>query len=91
MKAFNSFYYSFSPTVASTISENPLLSQMTRCLLYPLIAALRFTSTVFHTLSFSSELAVTVSGIVASSLIGAAYFTPPLMIAKALTKRRRNR
>lgn len=91
MKTFNNFYYSFSPAVASTISENPLLSEIVRLLLYPLIAALHITSTVFNTLSFSSELAVTVSGIVASTLIGAAYFIPPLMIVKVVTRRRRNR
>lgn len=88
MRVFNSFYYSFSPTVASTMSENSLLSEIARLLLYPLVAALHITSVIFDALSFSSELAVAVSGVVASALIGAAYLTP-LMTVGMLARRGR--
>jgi hypothetical protein len=82
MKLFNSFYYSFSPTAASVVAENPVLSQMTRLLLYPLIAALRISSTIFHALSFWPQFAVIASGTLASALIGAAYLTPPIAVLK---------
>jgi hypothetical protein len=82
MKLFNSFYYSFSPTAASVVAENPVLSQIIRLLLYPLIAALRISSTIFYALSFWPQFAVIASGTLASALIGAAYLTPPIAVLK---------
>jgi len=91
MKAFNSFYYSFSPTVASALAESPILSQMVRVLLYPLVAALRVSSTIFDWLSFMPELAVVLAGILASTLIGAAYLTPMVAVSKIKRKTRQNK
>jgi hypothetical protein len=82
MKVFNSFYYSFSPAAASVVAENPVLSQIIRLLLYPLIAALRISSTIFYALSFWPQFAVIASGTLASALIGAAYLTPPIAVLK---------
>jgi hypothetical protein len=90
MKVFNRFYYSFSPTVASAVAESPLLSHIVRSLIYPLIAALNIASAIFHAFGLSPELAVTVSGIAASVLIGVSYFAAPLIAAKVLAGRRRN-
>jgi len=91
MKVFNSFYYSFSPTVASALAESPILSQMVRVLLYPLMAALRVSSTIFDGLSFMPELAVVLAGILASTLIGAAYLTPMVAVSKIKRKTSQNK
>jgi hypothetical protein len=91
MKVFNSFYYSFSPTVASALAESPILSQMVRVLLYPLVAALRVSSTIFDGLSFMPELAVVLAGILASTLIGAAYLTPMVAVSKIKRKTSQNK
>jgi hypothetical protein len=87
MNAFNRFYYSFSPAAALLVSESPILSQIVRALLYPLVAALRISSTVFDLLSFMPELAAVLAGILASTLIGAAYLAPPITILKLSTIR----
>jgi len=89
MKTFNSFYYSFSPTVASVVAENPALLQMVRLLLYPLIAALRLASRIFDIPSFSHELSAVVLGIVVAALVGTAYLTPILAAAKIRARRAR--
>jgi len=76
MTAFNSFYYSFSPSVASTISENEALRSVMKVVLFPLIGVLHISSVAFSIFSFSSELAIVVTGLIASSLIALVYFTP---------------
>lgn len=91
MKAFNNFYYSFSPAVASVVAEDPTLSQMVRLLLYPLMVALHASSIVFDTLSFSPELSVIISGIFASTLVGVTYLTPLTLVVKLRTIRDRRR
>ena len=92
MKAFDSFYYSFSPTVASVVACSPALSQMVRILLYPLVAVLHASSMVFDILSFSPELSIIISGILASALLGAIYLAPLALVVKlrAIRARRSN-
>lgn len=87
-KAFNSFYYSFSPAVASVVAGNPALSQMIRLLLYPLMGVLHVSSVISQMLSFSPELSVVISGLLAAALIGAVYLTPFLAVMKMRTGRR---
>lgn len=74
------------------MAESPVLSQMVRLILYPLITTLHIASGVFHVLSFTRELSAIASGTVASGLIGTAYLTPLLAVVKMRTKRsgRRN-
>jgi len=91
MKAFNAFYYSFSPAVASAVARSPLLLQMVRLLLYPLMAALHIASAIFHALISTPELATIVSGTVASALVGVAYLSPLPAVMKISAKRRRRR
>ena len=76
MTVFNGFYYSFSPSVASTISANEVLRNVMKVLLYPLIAILHLSSVTFSFLSFSPELGVVIAGLVASSLIAIVYAVP---------------
>jgi len=91
MKAFNAFYYSFSPAVASTMMQSPVLQEAVKLLLYPLVAVLRSASTVFDALGLAPELAVTVSGLVASTLIGVMYFVPVATIADLWSRRGRRK
>ena len=88
MTAFNAWYYSFSPTVASEIAENQILRGFMKVLLYPLIGILHSAAITYSLLSFNPELGVIVSGMVASSLVGIVYFTPLVLILLMLSKRR---
>jgi desulfoferrodoxin (superoxide reductase-like protein) len=76
MTAFNGFYYSFSPSVASVISDNDFLRDTMKVILYPLIGVLHLSSAVFTLFSFSPEFGVMMAGLVASSFIGIIYFLP---------------
>jgi len=76
MQAFNTFYYSFSPQVASFIALHRHIRSLTKMTLYPLIGILHLASNVFTIFSFNEELAVTLSGIFASLGIGLVYFGP---------------
>jgi hypothetical protein len=86
MMAFNGFYYSFSPTVASTISGNEVLRGLIKGVLYPLIGILHLSSAVFSLFSFSSELGVVVAGLVASAFIAIVYVMPWILVFSFLKK-----
>jgi len=89
MTAFNSFYYSFSPSVAEAVSNYPLLREAVKALLYPLLGILYASTALFSQLSFNGEFAAVASGFLASSLIGAVYFAPLVIAFSALVGRRR--
>jgi len=91
VKALNSFYYSFSPTAASVVAQNPLLARMVRVLLYPSIAAIHAGSIVFRSLDFAPELATIVSLAVISTFVGATYLGPIAVAAKIGERRRANK
>jgi streptogramin lyase len=91
MNAFNAFYYSFSPTVARTITQYPVLQETVKVLLYPLITVLRAASAGFNALGFAPELAVITSGLIASALIGVAYLTPLVGLTTLCSKKLRRR
>jgi len=76
MTIFNQWYYSFSPTIAQSISSSPALQAVMKILLYPLIAILQFVAAAYAVMSFNPELSIIISGIAASSLIGVVYFAP---------------
>lgn len=76
MTVFNAWYYSFSPRVVSTIAVNQALRGFMKFLLYPLIRLLHLSETTYSLIRFNQELAVMISGMVASSLIGIVYFFP---------------
>jgi hypothetical protein len=73
MLVFNSFYYSFSPQVASFISSNAAVGSVLRIMLYPLIGILYISDKIFTALSYYGELAVAVSGIFTATGIGLVY------------------
>jgi len=76
MKAFNAWYYSFSPYLAEFISKNPTFRSITKAVLYPLLGILHLSAVVYSALGFAPELGMVVSGALASALIGLVYFTP---------------
>jgi len=87
MKAFNAFYYSFSPKVAELVAGNPTLQAIVRVLIYPLVASLRVTTSVYQLCPQVPELMVMVAGILASALVGVAYVSPIVILLKAFRRR----
>lgn len=76
MEVFNAWYYSWSPYVARVEREYEPLRQMIKYMIYPLIGVLHVAVAAYKPLSFNSELAIIVVGLIASSLISLVYFTP---------------
>lgn len=87
MKAFNMFYYSFSPAVASMILQSPVLAQFVRALVYPLIGSLEASSSIFRMLMFAPELGIVLAGIFGSVVLGIVYLTPAVIAIRFLSRR----
>jgi peptide/nickel transport system substrate-binding protein len=80
MRAFNAWYYSFSPYIADIIRPSPALRTMVRLTLYPLFAVLKLSAAAFHGLSWvNPEFAIVAAGLLASALIGLIYDTPLIL------------
>ena len=88
MTAFNAWYYSFSPAVARYESTNPTARVLAKTVLYPLIGILQISSSTFSLFGFAPEFAALVTGLLAGSLIGLAYFSFPAFCTLWLLKRR---
>ena len=86
MKVFNAFYYSWSPYVAEAEYKNDILRNIVKSTIYPLIYSLELSREVSRLMSPFPEIAVLVSGLVASSLIGLIYFTPITLAAHLILK-----
>lgn len=91
MIAFNAWYYSFSPYVASNIQQHWAERTIMKGVLYPLVGILWVSSTTFNSLSLYPEVAALVSGLLASSMIGVVYVGLPLAIVQTRLKRLRDR
>ena len=89
MKAFNAWYYSFSPGVASFIADNPTVRAAMKILLYPLVGILHLSASAYAVFNFNPELAVCIAGLVASGLIGVVYFSPLALAILAVLRRTR--
>lgn len=76
MKAFNAFYYSWSPYVAQAEYDNAVLKYVVKAAIYPLLFSLDVSKNAASGFSAIPELAVLISGLVATSFIGLFYFTP---------------
>jgi len=81
MQVFNAWYYSFSPYVASWLASTPPAREVAKVFLAPLLAILHLSEISYTALAFTPEVAVTLAGVVASSLIGVIYFGFVLAIA----------
>jgi hypothetical protein len=89
MFAFNAWYYSFSPYVAGYLSTHSVERTVMKGVLFPLMGILELSSLTFSTLSAFPEFAALLSGLVASSLIGAFYVGLPLSLLRAKFRRPR--
>jgi len=90
MKAFNSFYYSFSPKVASIVASSQFVAAPVRLLLYPLIHILQASSTIFGALTSAPDVGVIVAGVFSSALLGIVYITPTALGIQYLLKKKSN-
>jgi hypothetical protein len=86
MNVFNAWYYSFSPQVADYEREQPWLQQIVRIGIYPLLGILQTAEKAYAIVP--GEFGSVSAGLVASSLIGAVYFSP---IAMSIKQVRRNK
>ena len=76
MKAFDAFYYSWSPYMAQAEYGNPTLRTLVKLSIYPLIYSLELSRIAAQPFSTAPELAVLISGVIASFLIGFIYISP---------------
>ncbi len=89
MIAFNAWYYSFSPYVANYLTSHWVERTIMKGVLYPLIGMLYLTSNLYAATATYPELATLLSGLLASSLIGAFYLGLPLSLLRAKVRRLR--
>ena len=80
MKLFNTWYYAWSPHVASLIWTYPILKPVMQVILYPLLGILHIATLTYTVFSFNSEIGIIIAGLIAGILIGLIYFTPPTML-----------
>lgn len=89
MSAFNSWYYSWAPTIAQQIAPNEKYKAATRVLISPLIGSLYVSHMVFTIVAPASpELAVLLAGLLASVILGLIYLTPFYGLVWKLSRRR---
>jgi len=89
MRIFNTFYYSFSPTVAELVRASPHLAVAARVLIYPLLMCLRTAALVLPVLPADPEAGVSLMGILASCLIGTVSLTPAFVAVSTLRRKLR--
>lgn len=82
MKAFDTVYYSFSPSVADAERQNTVLKDTVRTALYPLLGILQISE--ISQVSKPSDLSVIGTGFVVASLIGAIYTWPAGFALKSI-------
>jgi streptogramin lyase len=88
MTVFNTFYYSFSPTVAQYEYSHATMRGAMRVVLYPLIGVLQMASTSYAVVAFQPELAALTAGLVAGCLIGLVYFALPVFSVLWVSRKR---
>jgi len=86
--ALNALYYSFSPSVARAIEENPSVKPVMRVALAPLLAIVLLSKEVYSLLSFSPGIATFVFIIIGGALVGLAYVLPVMVPALWIAMRR---
>ncbi|MEM4297940.1 MAG: hypothetical protein QW815_06205 [Nitrososphaerota archaeon] len=82
----NTWYYSFSPNVASFISTHESVKPIVRGVLYPLIGILHL-GVISATSLNNGELGIIITGVIISALIGLTYFTPLTLIPLYVVKK----
>jgi hypothetical protein len=89
MAVFHAWYYSFSPNIASVIAKHPMMQNIFKIFLYPLIGILHLSASIYNVFNFNSEMAVVMAGFMASALIGVVYFSP-IGLVLSLKERKSN-
>jgi len=90
MTAFNSVYYSFSPTVADWERQNPIFKEIVKTAITPLISTL----SILNYLDIDSEAEMITYGIGIIMLNAGMYFVAPAIVIVKLnsfTKNKRNK
>jgi len=84
MQGFNSFYYSFSPTIADYERENPVFKEAVKVTITPLVASLSLLNYV----DLSSEESVLGYGIGIILMNVGMYFVAPVMVIHRIIRRK---
>lgn len=88
INAFNTIYYSFSPTIADVERDNPILQEFVRVSVTPLLGILQIAKIS----GVGSETThVLTTGMIASSLIGVTYLWPVGLVIKPIREGIRSR
>ena len=85
MTAFNTFYYTFSPTVADYERENPVFKEVVKVGLTPLLTSL----TILNYVDIDTEQEMLGYGIGIIMLNIGMYFVAPTVVVIALSKKLR--
>jgi len=89
MMFFNSWYYSFSPAVATHLSTHQTQRTIFRYGLYPLIGILYASYYSYLLVSpFNNEVAALTAGLIAAGMLGIIYLALPLYLARRVLRRR---
>ena len=89
MVTFNTWYYSWAPSLSYTAAGNPWVFRAVQAGVYPLLGIL-YASYYSYTLvaPLSPEAAAITAGIVAASLIGVVYVAPVAYLTTRVIRRR---
>jgi len=87
MNIFNTFYYSFSPSISRAIAGSPVLQASVRTLIYPLVASLRLAAATCQLCPQASQLMIVVSGVLASGMVGLVYVSPIMILLTAIRRK----
>ncbi len=79
---FNQWYYSFSPNVADYERQNPLLRDLVKTSIYPLLGILTVSEKGFTL--FNGNFGTMAAGLMAVSMMGAVYISPLTLSIKGI-------
>jgi phosphoglycerol transferase MdoB-like AlkP superfamily enzyme len=89
MMLFNSWYYSFSPSLASYLGTHETQRELFGYTLVPLIGLLYASYYTYVLISpLNNEVAALTAGLVAAAMIGFVYLAPALYMARRILRRK---
>ena len=89
MATFNSWYYSWAPSVAYSTSANPWAYRAVQVTVIPLIGILYASYYTYAlTAPFSAEAGAIMAGVVAAALIGLVYLAPVAYLTTRIIRKR---
>ena len=89
IEAFDAWYYSWAPAIATFESLHAYARAVVRAALIPLIGILFLSSAIFGTLHpISADGAILISGIFASAMLGVVYLSPIIFTVTHWTRRK---